>query len=55
MRLGRRLSTGIAEHPPAPVPAEVTEPVAALDVPAPHHDAAPASPVRTPDPAVSGG
>lgn len=27
MRLGRRLSTGVAEHPPAPTPAEEPRPV----------------------------
>ena len=54
MRLGRRLSTGIAEDPPAPVP-EVAEPVAAPDAPAPQHAAVPEPrPARTPDPAVSG-
>jgi hypothetical protein len=52
MRLGRRLSAGIAEDPPAPtpapgatVPAEATTPAPAQDVPVPE---------RTPDPAVSG-
>lgn len=52
MRLGRRLSAGIAEDPPAPTPAaevptetvEATTP--AVETPAPE---------RTPDPAVSGG
>ena len=34
MRLGRRLSTGVAEHPPAPAPAEEPRPVDA-DVEAP--------------------
>ncbi|MFC5065148.1 hypothetical protein [Actinomycetospora atypica] len=54
MRLGRRLSTGIAEDPP--VPAEVSEPVAALDVPGAPQAAVPEPrPARTPDPAVSGG
>ena len=53
MRLGRRLSTGIAEDPPAP--AEVPEPVAELDAPAAQHAAVPEPrPARTPDPAVSG-
>jgi hypothetical protein len=52
MRLGRRLSAGIAEDPPAPTPiaeapAETVEAGApALECPAPE---------RTPDPAVSGG
>ena len=32
MRLGRRLSAGIAEDPPAPVPAEVETPEPAAPV-----------------------
>ncbi|MEJ2866602.1 hypothetical protein WCD74_02420 [Actinomycetospora sp. OC33-EN08] len=45
MRLGRRLTAGIAEDPPAPVPAEVEapEPVETVDAAQP-----------TPDPVVSG-
>ncbi len=52
MRLGRRLSAGIAEDPPAPTP---TAPDAA-DVPAAEvtPPAVTAAPERTPDPAVSG-
>ncbi|GLZ51500.1 hypothetical protein [Actinomycetospora sp. NBRC 106378] len=48
MRLGRRLSAGIAEDPPAPVPAEVETPE-----PAAGTNEAPAE-TRTPDPVSSG-
>lgn len=51
MRLGRRLSAGIAEDPPAPTPAA---PVVADDVPEPAVEAPAPAPERTPDPAVSG-
>lgn len=48
MRLGRRLSAGIAEDPPAPVPAEVEtpEPIAETSEPAVE--------TRAPDPVSSG-
>lgn len=58
MRLGRRLTAGIAEDPPAPAPtAPASE--AALEATSPEagHTIAPAempTPRRTPDPAVSG-
>jgi hypothetical protein len=55
MRLGRRLTAGIAEDPPAPTPTAPDVPRTA-DVPAAEVTApavgAPA-PARTPDPAVS--
>jgi hypothetical protein len=52
MRLGRRLTTGIAEDPPAPTPA----PPAVADDEAPQTVAeAPVTPELVGDPAVSGG
>jgi hypothetical protein len=55
MRLGRRLTAGIAEDPPAPTPTAPDVPRTA-DVPA-AEVTAPAvgtpAPARTPDPAVS--
>ena len=52
MRLGRRLTAGIAEDPPAPTPA----PPAVVDDEAPQPVAeAPLTPELVPDPAVSGG
>ena len=54
MRLGRRLTAGIAEDPPAPTP---TAPDRAPTTDAPVEATAPAvgtpAPARTPDPAVS--
>jgi hypothetical protein len=54
MRLGRRLTAGIAEDPPAPTP---TAPDAAPTADAPGEAAAPVvrtpAPERTADPAVS--
>ena len=54
MRLGRRLTAGIAEDPPAPTPAA---PDSARPVDAPVEATTPAvgtpAPERTPDPAVS--
>lgn len=55
MRLGRRLSTGIAEDPPLPVPVEAPVVAEVGEAPAPQHAAVPEPrPARTPDPAVSG-
>jgi hypothetical protein len=51
MRLGRRLTSGIAEDPPAPTPAAPV--VAQDDAPAPAVEAT-ATVERIPDPAVSG-
>lgn len=51
MRLGRRLTAGIAEDPPAPTPAMPV--VADDDGPAPAVEAQPTV-ERIPDPAVSG-
>jgi hypothetical protein len=51
MRLGRRLTAGIAEDPPAPTPAR---PVAVDDDAAAPVVEAPATAERIPDPAVSG-
>ncbi|MCD2196277.1 hypothetical protein LQ327_23155 [Actinomycetospora endophytica] len=51
MRLGRRLTSGIAEDPPAPTP--VTPAVADDDAPTPVVEAR-ATSDRVPDPAVSG-
>jgi hypothetical protein len=50
MRLGRRLTSGIAEDPPAPTPAPPV--VARDDAPAPAVETTTAE--RIPDPAVSG-
>lgn len=49
MRLGRRLSAGIAEDPPAPVPAEVETPEPVAEA------AEPVVETRTSDPVGTGG
>lgn len=51
MRLGRRLSAGIAEDPPAPTPI-VEAPAETVEAGAPAVETP--APERTPDPAVSG-
>ena len=54
MRLGRRLTAGIAEDPPAPTPvAPDTAPVADAPVEATAPAVGTPAPERTPDPAVS--
>jgi hypothetical protein len=51
MRLGRRLTAGIAEDPPAPTPAR---PAAVDDEAVPPAAEAPVTAERIPDPAVFG-
>lgn len=53
MRLGRRLSAGIAEDPPAPAPAAAV-PAEVIDAEATTPVVETPAPERTPDPAVSG-
>jgi hypothetical protein len=52
MRLGRRLSSGVAEDPPAPVPAETGTPAPVVGKAEPVAEPAEA---RTPDPIGTGG
>jgi hypothetical protein len=52
MRLGRRLSSGVAEDPPAPVPAETRTPAPVVGKDEPVAEPADA---RTPDAIGTGG